>query len=289
MLTRLRRHASYANVTATLALIVALGGTSWAAVTITGRQVRDGSLTGADLRNKSVTGRDLRDKSVTGTDLRDGSVTGRDLKAGSIPLNRLQRPPSGVSGSGVATVTATTSPSGPAGGALTGSFPNPRLAGSTVGSGEVADGSLRATDLGPLPHARLSRSTPQSIPINVTTSVSFNAEVSDAFGMHADGDSPRLTLPMTGTYVITAGVRMPIPSPPSGRRFASIQLNGATELASDLRQVANTSGVSHLTSIAAVRRLSAGDFLELRVSVTGFEAPVEPGEQTHLAVAWVGP
>ena len=56
---RIRPRITYANVTATLALVVALGGTSYAAVTIGGENVRDGSLTGADLRNGSVGPADL--------------------------------------------------------------------------------------------------------------------------------------------------------------------------------------------------------------------------------------
>ena len=36
-----------------------LGGTSYAAITITGAQVKDGSLTGADIRNASLTPVDL--------------------------------------------------------------------------------------------------------------------------------------------------------------------------------------------------------------------------------------
>jgi hypothetical protein len=37
------------------ALAVALGGTSYAAVTITGKNVRNSSLTGADIKNNSLT------------------------------------------------------------------------------------------------------------------------------------------------------------------------------------------------------------------------------------------
>jgi hypothetical protein len=48
------RRLTYSNVTATLALFIALGGTSYAAVKITGRNVVDGSLTGKDIKKKSV-------------------------------------------------------------------------------------------------------------------------------------------------------------------------------------------------------------------------------------------
>ncbi len=50
----MRRHLTYSNVIATLALFIALGGTSYAAVKITSRNVVDGSLTGKDLKKRSV-------------------------------------------------------------------------------------------------------------------------------------------------------------------------------------------------------------------------------------------
>ena len=41
-------------MTATIALFVALGGTSYAAVTLTGANIRNGTVTGVDLKNESV-------------------------------------------------------------------------------------------------------------------------------------------------------------------------------------------------------------------------------------------
>jgi hypothetical protein len=70
---------SYTNVTATLALFLALGGTSYAAATLTGADVRNGTVTGADLRSQSVKGRDIDNGSLTGSDLRNGSLTTSDL------------------------------------------------------------------------------------------------------------------------------------------------------------------------------------------------------------------
>lgn len=52
----LRRHLSYANVMATLAVFLALGGSSYAALTITGRDVKDRSLTQRDLRRNTLGG-----------------------------------------------------------------------------------------------------------------------------------------------------------------------------------------------------------------------------------------
>src|SRR5213075_2732471 len=76
---------SYANVTATLALFVALGGSSYAALTITGRDVRNGSLTGTDLARGSIGSAEIRNDSIRGVDIRDGTITASDLAK---PLRR---------------------------------------------------------------------------------------------------------------------------------------------------------------------------------------------------------
>jgi hypothetical protein len=60
--TLLRNRLSYAGVTATLALFIAIGGSAAAGAQalITGRDVVDHSLTGVDVANHSLTGADIR-------------------------------------------------------------------------------------------------------------------------------------------------------------------------------------------------------------------------------------
>ena len=53
---------TYANVTSTMALFIALGGSAFAALTINGADVVDGSLTGRDIRNGSLGHADLKDQ-----------------------------------------------------------------------------------------------------------------------------------------------------------------------------------------------------------------------------------
>jgi hypothetical protein len=57
----LRRHLSYANVMATLAVFIALGGSSYAALTITGRDVKDRSLTHRDLKRNTLGGSRIKE------------------------------------------------------------------------------------------------------------------------------------------------------------------------------------------------------------------------------------
>lgn len=64
ILGRILPRLTYANVVATLALFIALGGTTYAAVTITGANVRNNSLTGADIRNGSLRAVDFRPSDV---------------------------------------------------------------------------------------------------------------------------------------------------------------------------------------------------------------------------------
>ena len=76
---RLVRRPGYASVVATLALVIALGGTSYAATQLTGKDVLNGSLNG----------KDIKDGSLKGKDVKDGSLTGTDLQKQSVPLDRL--------------------------------------------------------------------------------------------------------------------------------------------------------------------------------------------------------
>lgn len=72
----MRRPISYANVVSTLALVLALSGTAYAAATITGKDVKNGSLTGRDVKTNSVTGKDVKDRSIRNGDVGKGLLPG---------------------------------------------------------------------------------------------------------------------------------------------------------------------------------------------------------------------
>jgi hypothetical protein len=54
------RRPSPSLVISIVALVVALGGTGYAAVTVTGKQIKDSSITGRDVKNKSLTKKDFK-------------------------------------------------------------------------------------------------------------------------------------------------------------------------------------------------------------------------------------
>ncbi|MEA2273059.1 MAG: hypothetical protein QOI98_1767 [Solirubrobacteraceae bacterium] len=81
MLTRLRARLTYANVVATLALFIAVGGTAYAAATITGEDVVDKSLTGADIAADTLGTMKLKNDAITTPKLANRAVTASKLNS----------------------------------------------------------------------------------------------------------------------------------------------------------------------------------------------------------------
>jgi hypothetical protein len=82
---------SHATVVAYLALFVALGGSSYAALRVTSRNVPKDALTGADIKN--LTGKDVHNNSLTGADVKNlgsgdvanGRLLAEDFAPGQLP------------------------------------------------------------------------------------------------------------------------------------------------------------------------------------------------------------
>lgn len=78
------RRTTYANVMATIAIFIALAGTSYAAITVTGSTIRDGSITGVDIRKGSVPGNRIAAASLSGFQIRNGSIGPADLSKAAV-------------------------------------------------------------------------------------------------------------------------------------------------------------------------------------------------------------
>jgi hypothetical protein len=88
-MARLRDRLTYANVVATLACFMALGGTSYAVLHIGSRDVVDNSLRSRDIRDNTVRSRDIRDRTLRARDLKRDSLgkgVVKESALGKVPL-----------------------------------------------------------------------------------------------------------------------------------------------------------------------------------------------------------
>jgi hypothetical protein len=84
MLSSFRKHLSYSNVIATVALFIALGGTSYAVLRVDSRDVVNNSLRSVDVRNDSLRTRDVRDRTLRARDVRLEALGGGVIKESAL-------------------------------------------------------------------------------------------------------------------------------------------------------------------------------------------------------------
>src|SRR4051794_14881869 len=76
---RLRKHLTYANVMATVAVFMAIGGVSWAAATLPANsvgtpQLKKNAVTAAKIKKGHVTGSDAGKDTFTGTHIKETTL-----------------------------------------------------------------------------------------------------------------------------------------------------------------------------------------------------------------------
>jgi hypothetical protein len=109
-MSRLRSHLSYANVMATVAVFIALGGTSYAVSqlprnSVGPKQIRTGAVGASEIHTSGVRSKDIKDRGVA---LRDISLGARNSLRGQTGSTGPQGPP----GPAVATLSAAVLPAG---------------------------------------------------------------------------------------------------------------------------------------------------------------------------------
>jgi len=108
MLEKLRRHLSYANVMATLAVFIALGGSSYAVTRLSGSQLKNRSVRAAKIARNTLTGTEIRESRLASVPNANklGGLTARQLKIQCPPdtvpfadgcVEKIARPPAAYS------------------------------------------------------------------------------------------------------------------------------------------------------------------------------------------------
>jgi hypothetical protein len=88
MMTRILQRASYANVMATIAVFLALGGTGYALSlprnSVGTAQLKKNAVTGPKIKKNAVTTSKVRKNAIKGVKVKNGSLAAVDLKKGQI-------------------------------------------------------------------------------------------------------------------------------------------------------------------------------------------------------------
>jgi hypothetical protein len=74
VLENLRQRLTYANVMSTIAVFIALGGSSYAALQIDSGDIENNSVRGVDVRNRSVSERDVKRNTLGGRSIRESRL-----------------------------------------------------------------------------------------------------------------------------------------------------------------------------------------------------------------------
>ena len=105
-----------------MALFVALSGTALALQGVN-------SVKSDDIAPGAVKRPDVAPNAINSAKVENDSLTGNDIEEGTL---------------------AGDSPTGPAGGDLADTYPQPRIGPNAIGSGQIVNGAVRASDLGPI-------------------------------------------------------------------------------------------------------------------------------------------
>ena len=206
---------------------------------------------------------------ITGKQIKNGSIEAKDLsKAARASLSGQQGPPGPPGPVGPAT--------GPAGGDLTGSYPDPELDAGSVGIPEI----------GVIPAVRITGSA-ATIPDTTITRVDWGPgqQFETVATMFDPADGTKLVAPVSGLYLAHAS--MGFNPNDTGTRSAAIAINGSNSNPACFDRDEATSELATFVNVSCPVRLTAGEFISITVTQTSGDGLGFNGFES-ASLTWLG-
>jgi hypothetical protein len=201
---------SPATVIACVALFLALAGGSFAA----NKYIAVGDPAGGDLSgtypNPTIGAGKVTDAAI--------AAANKDGAPGTPSMRTLGAGPNQAAAGDDPRLSDARLPTGPAGGDLTGSYPDPAVANGAITERKLGRGAVSPAKIGGIPTVRAFSSSDRSAPDSTGIILAFDSERYDVGDLHStSANSDLLVAPIAGVYSVAANVRW-APSTAGGSR-----------------------------------------------------------------------